>query len=129
MKHTTKTLGIWMDHANSIKVENTTKLKSTTSLLDVFTQPEKIESVAKHSDLSSNKEPHDPAAFYRQIGKIIPHFDQVILFGPAAEKSELYHMLKANQQFDNIKIETKTSDIMTVLEQKHFITHHFSPKR
>jgi len=47
------------------------------------------------------------------LGGFIEDYDAVLLFGPTDAKVELFNLLKADKQFDKIKIETVPSEKMT----------------
>jgi stalled ribosome rescue protein Dom34 len=128
MIHTTKKLGIWMDHANAFMTEFTTEPMSTTTIASAFTHQEKNKSMAKNEALSHHKEQHQQAAFYKELIEMILHFDHVILFGPTDAKSELHNILKEDHHFDKIIIEVKSAESMSEHAQQLFVKNHFSHK-
>ena len=60
------------------------------------------------------------------IGEKILNFSEVILFGPTDAKVELFNILKANHNFENIKIDVQQADKMTDNQQHAFVRNHFS---
>ena len=120
-------LGIWMDHSTAHLIEFTTEPMETKTVDSPFTHQVKEDTLAGKSEhVMHNKEQHQQAAFYKQLGEIIKKYTDVILFGPTDAKLELKNILCANHQFDKIKIETQQADKMTETEQHNFVKHHFA---
>jgi len=123
---TSKRLGIWMDHANAHMMEFTTDPIVTNTISSKFTHEEKEESLGKGEDLMHHKEQHERSDYYKKIGDVIKNYTDVILFGPTEAKSELLNVLRANHNFEKIKIETKPADKMTDKQQHAFVKEYFS---
>ena len=120
-------LGIWMDHSTAHLIEFTQEPMETKTVDSPFTNKVKEDTLAAKSEhVMHNKEQHQQAAFYKQLGEIIKGYTDVILFGPTDAKLELKNILCANHQFDKIKIETQQADKMTETEQHNFVKHHFA---
>jgi hypothetical protein len=66
------------------------------------------------------------AGYYKELCEIIKNFEEVLLFGPANAKFELRNILAADQHFNHIKIELKTSDKLTDIKQYDFVKEYFS---
>ena len=126
MTSATKCIGIWLDHANAYLTEFTNEPMVTHKLESAFTHQDKIASMAKSEYLSHNKEQHEQAAFYKEIGEVIAKFDRVLLFGPTDAKHELHNTLKSNHQLDKIKIEVLSAEKMNTHEQQRFVREHFA---
>ncbi len=121
-----KKVGIFMDHraANIIPIsENSNQLKTIESK---FTHQQKEVSVGKSEQLMHNKEQHLQAAYYKQLGETIKHFDHVLLCGPTDAKLELNNILKGEQHYSKIKIVVKDADKMSENEQKAFVKDYFT---
>lgn len=123
---TTRKLGIWMDHASAHLMEFTTDPIETKTVTSKFTHEEKEESLNKSENLMHNKEQHQQAEYYKQLGETIKNFGEVILFGPTDAKVELFNILKKDHLFSNIKIELKQTDKMTENQQHDFVKEYFS---
>lgn len=123
---THKKLGIWMDHANAHLMEFTTGTVETNAIGSKFTD-EAHPDESKGDVLLHNKEQHQESAYYKELGKEIANYDEVLLFGPTDAKAELFNMLKADSHFEKIKIEVKQADKMTDNQQHAFVKDHFSP--
>lgn len=123
---TEKKLGIWMDHSNAYLMEydndNTIEKVKALEIVHEGTAHDSN----KGENLIHNKEQHQQAEFYKKLGNIIKNYEEVILFGPTDAKVELLHVLKADHHFENIKIETQTSDKMTENQQHAFVKEYFS---
>lgn len=123
---TIKQLGIWMDHANANIIEFASESNETKTISSDFSAHDKAETLQRSENEMHNKEQQKQGTFYKNLTKIIKDFNEVILFGPTNAKSELYNLIKANHQLDNVKIEVKNTDKMTDKEQHDFVNKYFS---
>ena len=73
-----------------------------------------------------NKEQHEQADYYNNLGGIIKNYDSVLLFGPTEAKVELYNVLKSDLRFAKIKINVKQADKMSEKQQHAFVREYFS---
>jgi hypothetical protein len=119
-------LGIWMDHSNAHLMEFTTDPIETKTLESKFTHQAKEQSLGKSENLMHNKEQHQQGEYYKDLGKIILNYENVLLFGPTDAKTELFNILRADHRFDKIKFEIKQADKMTENQQHAFVKDHFS---
>lgn len=124
----TKDLGIWMDHQTAHLMEFTTDPIQTTTIDSEFTHEEKEQTLSRSENLMHNKEQHEQAAYYKELGELIRGYDEVILFGPTDAKVELYNFLRKDHRFSAIQIEIEQADKMTVNQQHAFVKAHFSKK-
>jgi hypothetical protein len=122
----TKKLGIWMDHSTAHLIEFTTDAMVTKTITSKFTHQAKEHSLGKSESLMHNKEQHEQADYYKELGEAIKNHEAVILFGPTDAKVELLHVLRADNRFEKIKIETKPADKMTENQQHAFVKEYFS---
>ena len=99
---------------------------TTTIIQSSFNHDEKEESLSKSENLMHNKEQHKHLEYYKKIGETIKQYGDVLLFGPTDAKLELCNLLKADHQFANIKIETKSADKMTENQQHAFVKEYFA---
>jgi stalled ribosome rescue protein Dom34 len=123
---TATNLGIWMDHSNAHLMEFTTEPLTTMIISSRFTHREKVHSVGRSENGMHQKEQHEHLDYYKKIGEAIKNYQDVLLFGPTAAKTELFNLLKADHHFEKIRIETKDADKMTQNEQHAFVRNHFS---
>ena len=123
---TAKDLGIWMDHQTAHLMEFTADPIETKTIDSKFTHEEKEQTLGKSENLMHNKEQHEQADYYRELGEIIRNYDDVVLFGPTDAKVELYNTLKDDHLFAKIKIEVIQADKMTENQQHAFVRKHFS---
>lgn len=121
-------LGIWMDHSTAHLIEFTTEPMATTNMNSPFTHDVKEDSLLKSEHGMHNKEQQQQAAFYKQLGEVITHYTEVLLFGPTDAKIELANILKTDHHFDAIKITTKQTDKMTENQAHAFVRESFSVK-
>ncbi len=121
-----KRVGIWMDHANAHIMEFTSNPIETKTIESEFTHDEKLFSLSKGESQMHNKEQHQQSDYFKKLGEVIKNYDEVILFGPTAAKTELLNSLSQDNHFTNIKIEVKQTDKMTENQQHAFVKHYFS---
>ncbi len=119
-------LGIWMDHANANLFDPSDSSAQVRTIISSFTHQEKEESLRKSEQLMHNKEQHEQASYYKEIGEEIKHYDEVILFGPTTAKAELYNLLNADHRFDHIKIACKQAGKLTHPQQLAYVKEYFS---
>lgn len=120
-----KFLGIWMDHSNAHLMDLTVDPMETKTITSKFTHEVKEESLNKNENLMHNKEQHQQSEYYKQLGDTIKDYNEVILFGPTTAKSELLNILRADHNFENIKIDVKQTDKMNEHEAHAFVRGHF----
>ncbi len=124
---TAKRLGIWMDHANAHLIEFAGDTETKT-LDSSFTHQVKEDTIRKSESLMHNKEQHEEAGYYKELGDIIKNYDEVLLFGPTEAKTELVNILNADSHFNKIKFTLETTDKMTENEQHAYVKAHFTHK-
>jgi hypothetical protein len=122
---TATNLGIWMDHSVAHLMELTTDSVESKTIESKFTHQDKVHSLGKSENLMHNKEQHQQAAYYKELGEIIGEYEDVVLFGPTDAKLELFNILKADHRFSHIKIEVKQADKMTENQQHAFVKDYF----
>ena len=74
------------------------------------------------------KEQHEQAAYYKELGEVIINYQDVLLFGPTSAKTELLNVLRADRRFEKVKIEIKDSDKMSQNRQHAFVKDYFLHK-
>jgi hypothetical protein len=123
---TEKKLAVFMDHTAAYIMEYPGNDSLTRTITSDFTPAEKKESVEKSEHAMHNKEQHEQAGYYKELGKIILQYDYVLLFGPTNAKSELQNYLKSDHRFGKIKIRTVPADKMDSLHQMEFARKYFT---
>jgi stalled ribosome rescue protein Dom34 len=123
---TEKKLAVWMDHATAHLMEYPGDDSFRQTITSDFTPGEKKESIEKSEHVMHNREQHEQAGYYKELGKIILQYDYVLLFGPTNAKSELLNYLKADHKFDKIKIRTEPADKMDSHQQIEFARKYFT---
>ncbi|MBC7485614.1 MAG: hypothetical protein H7282_02545 [Cytophagaceae bacterium] len=125
MKTTTQ-LGIWMDHASANLIDLAAESAESSVIESDFTHEDKEESLNRSEQLMHNKEQHQQAAYYKELGAVIKQYDEVLLFGPTTAKTELYNLLKEDHHFADIKMECKQTDKLSNKQQHAFVKEYFS---
>jgi hypothetical protein len=120
-----KQIGVWMDHSKAILIElYDHKLFSREIVLKAT--PLEKENVDTHEVKVHGKEQsHNQMIYFKEISDKIKNFSNVLLFGPTDAKNELLNLLKTNQNFENCKIELKTTDKMTMIEKQDLVIAYF----
>lgn len=121
-----KNLGIWMDHSTARLMEPANDEMVAKTIESTFTHESKGESLSKSEHVMHNKEQHQQAEYYKKLGESIRNYNSVLLFGPTTAKDELHNLLKADHNFEKIKIDVKQSDKMSDNQQQAFVNEHFA---
>lgn len=121
----TKRLGIWIDHANAHLMELVSGPIKTTLIKAKFGSREKRETMEKSEKGMHQKQNHEGLAYYKEIGKVILNYNDVLLFGPTEAKTELLNLLRADNRFDKIKIVIQPADKMTENQEYAFVRDYF----
>lgn len=122
---TVKKLGIWMDHASAHVMELADPIV-TNIVESASTHEEKEKTLQKGESMMHNKNQQQLGEYYKKLGGVIKDYDEVLLFGPTDARVELFNLLKADKQFNKIKIETAPSDKMTENQEHAFVRDYFS---
>ena len=115
-----------MDHSSAHFMEFNNEPVESKTITSEFTHQTKVNSLGKSEHGMHNKEQHQQSEFYKKLEEVIRNYDEVLLFGPTNAKSELLNLLKADNLFANIKIESKQTDRMTDNQQMAFVKKYFT---
>ena len=85
--------------------------------------------MGKSEKIMHTKEQHEQADYYKKIGEVMKHFEEVLLFGPTNAKVELFNSLKDDKHFDKIKIDMQGADKMTEHQEHAFVKSYFTSHR
>lgn len=121
-----KYLGVWMDHSKAHIMELAADAMETRIIESTFTHEVKEETLSKNENLMHNKEQHQQAAYFKQLGEVIKKYDEVLLFGPTEAKNQLFNLLRADHLFENIKIDIKQTGKLTEHQERAFVKEHFT---
>lgn len=114
-----------MDHAHAHLKEYTSMPFDASEFDSAFArQHRKIHHVEGESSMHNMDEALQ-TDFYRNIGKVIKEYKEVLLYGPTKAKSELFDILRADDQFTHIKIEVKNSGRLSDIQERALIRQHF----
>ena len=122
-----KLLGIYMDCSNAYLMELIDK-KIVSRNIEFESRNESAEvSTNKYSDSTFNDEKQQlQAAYYLEISEIIRNYNQVLLFGPAQIKNQLFSLLEFDHNFDHIKIKNVNTDKMTENQIHTFLKEYYN---
>jgi hypothetical protein len=121
-------LGIWMDHQSANLMEFTVDPIQTKTIQSKFTHQVKELSLHEGENRMHNKEQHQQAEFYKELGDIIRNYSAVVIFGPTDAKKELHNILLKDPLFSKIHIDIVQADKMTENQQHAFTKDFFSKK-
>ena len=114
-----------MDHASAHVMELADPI--VTSIVEsASTHEEKQFTLQKGESMMHNKSQQQLGEYYKKLGGVIKDYDEVLLFGPTNAKVELLNILKADNHFSKIKIETRQTDKMTENQEHAFVKEYFS---
>jgi len=122
LKTIVKKLGIWMDHSSMHIIEFSSNPVVTKTIESKFTRDDKMSRI---NSIGTKILLHQ-TMFYKQLGEIIRHYEEVILFGPTVAKNELLNTLSSDQQFEKTKITVVHADKMSKEQQYIFVRDYFS---
>lgn len=121
-----KKLGVWMDHSIAYLMEFTNSPFEIKTIEAELTEDANQFIVSKKSEALINMDQHTLYAYYNKIGEAIKNYKQIVLFGPADAKIELFDVLSEDHRFVKIKVEIKETDKMSVNQQHAFINEYFA---
>jgi len=122
---TEKKTGICMDHSHAHLIEYGEPMV-TKVVTSKFTDAERERSLVKSEKMMHKKKQHDDYEYYKEIGKYIRNYDDVLLFGPTEAKTELLNVLEKDHLFSKIKFEVRQTDKMTEGQERAFVRDYFS---
>lgn len=122
----TRKIGIWMDHASANLMAFTNGSIDTKTLKSAITHEEEVHTLNRSERIMHSKEQHQESAYYKHLGEVINHYDEVLLFGPTDAKTELFNQLRKDHRFENVKINIRPADKMTENQQHAFVKDYFS---
>lgn len=124
MNNTTK-LGIFMDHASANLISFPANASKDKTIHCSFTHQVMEQALQSGESNMHTKEQGEQADYYRKLADTIKEYDNVLLFGPTAAKTELYDTFKHNHLFAGTKVEIMQADKMTTNQQHAFVKEFF----
>src|SRR5664279_2544159 len=121
-----KYLGICMDHSSAYLMELENSHIETKIITSSFSHQVKEQTLEKSEKEAHHKENHEELAYYKEIGKAILNYENVLLFGPTEAKTELLNLVRRDHHFDKIKIVIKSADKMTDNQSHAFVRNYFA---
>ncbi|MEZ7498576.1 hypothetical protein QO200_07465 [Flavobacterium sp. Arc3] len=121
-----KKLGVWMDHSIAYLMEFTNNPFEIKTIESQFIEGKNELILSQKTDLSINTDQHLLYAYYNKIGEAIKNYKQIVLFGPADAKVELFDVLSEDHRFMKMKVEIKETEKMSVNQQHAFINKYFA---
>jgi hypothetical protein len=121
--NTIKQMGIWMDHSNALLMELSDENIVSHSVASEYNHQEPEPRFTLQGKLLHSKEQR--TNYFKKLSEFIINFQQVVLFGPTDAKNDLLYLLKADQLFNNIRIEVKVTDKMSKDQMHSFVKEYF----
>lgn len=119
----TKKLGIFINNTIAQLMEftnNPTEIKTMTSH---FQNDSNLENSGK---TVSAKLKNEVQSYFRKLGDIVQHYDEIVVFGPNKTKMQLYKFLRYDKNFDKIKMDIKESHNLDNEQQQEFVKKYFA---
>jgi len=124
---TIKKLGIYIDYTNAYFMELIDKNIVSRNIEFESIDTNKDKTPIKKSDSADTSTVyHLQTAYYLEICEIIRNYNQVVLFGPADVKNNLYSQLEFDHDFDHIKIQNVNTDKMTQNQIHNFVKEYYN---
>ena len=117
-----------MDHSSAHLMEFTLDPITTEVITSKFTHQQKEHSLGKSEDGMHSKEQHQQSEYYKRIAEAIRKYEDVIIFGPTDAKLELLNLLRADHNFQHIKIKIEQADKMTQNQEHAFVREYFAKR-
>jgi len=122
-----KQLGIYMDYSNAYLMELIDKnIVSRNIEFESDGKDVHVNSLKQTEKASSKFVRHLQSAYYLELCEIIRNYNQVVLFGPADTKDELFNLLEFDHNFDNIKIKNINTDKMSEIQIHNFLKEYYN---
>jgi len=64
-------------------------------------------------------------AYYKEIGDIVSHYQEVVIFGPTQTKFELFKLLEADKHLSKVKIECIDTIKMSDTQMHDFVLEYY----
>jgi hypothetical protein len=64
-------------------------------------------------------------AYYKEIGDIVSHYQEVVIFGPTQTKFELFKLLEADKHLNKVKIECIDTVKMSDTQMHDFVLEYY----
>lgn len=120
-----KRLGIWMDHTHAhLKEYHYEGVHPDQPDSNNPINNKKDHLVKGESFLHNAAQPLQ-SDYYKLLAKEILEFNEVLLFGPAEAKDELFSLIKDDLLYANIKINVKNSGPLSEKQEREVIKLHF----
>ena len=122
-----KQLGIYMDYSNAYLMELIDKnIVSRNIEFESNGKDVHVNSLKQTETASSNIKRHLQSAYYLELCEIIRNYNQVVLFGPAQTKDELFNLLEFDHNFYTIKIKNINTDKMIEIQIHNFLKEYYN---
>lgn len=120
-----KQLAIFMDDASAYLMELYNHMIVSRNI--VFKSKDNEEFIQYNYSVPSDgsENPHHQLAYYNELGDIIKNYQEVVIFGPAKTKDNLYEMLETKHQYKDIKIKIINTDKMSDIQIHKFVLDYY----
>ncbi len=121
-----KQLGIWMDYSVANIMELSDNKIETIVLESTSAFQEPLQNLNTDESRVDNMEQNQKSNFYKKLSYIINDYNEILLFGPADAKTELFNLLKDNRRFEKVKITVQPANKMNSNQQQAFVKNFFN---
>ncbi len=119
-------VAIYLDHYRAEVFEYSERAELIQTIESEFNAVEKKKVLLKGESHMHNKEQDLQQKFYEVLKKALVKYDSILLFGTTAAKTELFHVLQADNSFIAKEIILKNTDRLTENQKTAFINDFFS---
>jgi hypothetical protein len=121
-----KQLGICMDLTHALLMELENNQIISRNIVSGLNKTDNTDKQENHFlGFEWTEKQHLQKVYFTEISDIIKYYQQVVLFGATDAKDELYKILEAHHQFDDIRIELVNTGIMTDAQMHEFVKEYY----
>jgi ADP-heptose:LPS heptosyltransferase len=120
-------LGIYMDLTHALLMELEDNQIISRNIISGLNETDSTDKQENHFlGFEWTEKQHLQKAYFTEISDIIKHYQQVVLFGATDAKDELYKLLEAHYQFNDIRIELANTGKLNEAQMHEFVKEYYN---
>ncbi len=119
-------VAIYLNHYRADVFEYSERAELIQTIESEFNAVEKKKMLLKGESHMHHKEQDLQLKFYDTLKKVLVKYDAILLFGNTSAKTELLHVLQADNSFANKEIILKNTDRLTENQKKAVVNDLFT---
>jgi hypothetical protein len=123
---TNEKLAVWIDHSIARLIPYSADVKTVTTIVCENARGNHARFNKNEAD-TVNRIRQQQSAFYEEIASTIQGYSEILLFGPANAKLELFNVISDNPSIEEIRISIKSVAQMSENEMHIYVKDHFRP--